>query len=336
MPCANPGLAFDRGPPPNQYNPQNGMPTPPLQPPVQQPFAMQPTPYHNPPVTMPTPQPGGIANTAYRQSFETDRPSDRKLINTTHAQIEFRVDKVGPSGIGKVEVFMTRDRGTSWEKLADCPNKRSPMEVDLPGEGVFGLRMVLSNGNGIGGHTPRPGERPQFYIEVDATSPTVQILPYEMVPGANALDIRWTATDANLGPEPVSIYYRTRADANWQPMVRNLKNDGVYRWAFPRDVGGQIFYKLEVVDLAGNMTKVETPTPILLDQTEPEATLIDIVGVGGRPAGQAPMQPPVQGIAPPTIPSMSPSMATSIMPPPTRLSSGPEGTRKASLSPAWG
>ena len=45
-------------------------------------------------------------------------------------------------------------------------------------------------------------------------------------------------------------------------MARNLKNDGVYRWSFPRDVGGQIFYKLEVVDMAGNMTKVETPTPM--------------------------------------------------------------------------
>jgi hypothetical protein len=166
--------------------------------------------------------------------------------------------------------------------------------------------MVLSNGNGIGGHPPRSGERPQYYIEVDATSPTVQILPYEMVPGANALDIRWTATDANLGAEPVSIYYRTRADAGWQPMVRNLKNDGVYRWAFPRDVGGQIFYKLEVVDMAGNMTKVETPTPILLDQTEPEATLLDIVGVGGnRPA-------PAAGLG--TVPPITDRYP--IMPPP--------------------
>ncbi|HEX3313810.1 MAG TPA: hypothetical protein VHR72_02910 [Gemmataceae bacterium] len=306
LPPMIPSAPMSIAPPPGQYNPPT-MPTPPLQQPIPQSIAMrQPTPYQNPPVTMPTPQPGGIANTAYRQSFETDRPNDRKLINTTHAQIEFRVDKVGPSGLGKVEVFMTRDRGNSWEKLADSPNKRSPVDVDLPGEGVFGLRMVLSNGNGIGGHPPRSGERPQYYIEVDATSPTVQILPYEMVPGANALDIRWTATDANLGAEPVSIYYRTRADAGWQPMVRNLKNDGVYRWAFPRDVGGQIFYKLEVVDMAGNMTKVETPTPILLDQTEPEATLLDIVGVGGnRPA-------PAAGLG--TVPPITDRYP--IMPPP--------------------
>ena len=322
LPPISTGAPPTISPPPSPYNSQNMMPTPPLQP--QQPQqAYQAQPYQNPQVMTPTPHSGGISNTSYKTAFDGDRPTDRKFINTTHAQVEYRVDKVGPSGLGKVEVFMTRDRGNTWEKLADCPNKRSPVEVDLPGEGVFGLRMVLSNGNGIGGHTPRPGERPQFYIEVDATSPTVQILPYEIVAGANALDIRWTATDANLGAEPVSIYYRTRADSNWQIMARNLKNDGVYRWTFPRDVGGQIFYKLEVVDMAGNMTKVETPTPIMLDQTEPEATLLDIVGVGGnRSQGQG---IPSQGIPsgpsgqmPPALPMSPPVMPTSIMPPPIR------------------
>jgi hypothetical protein len=310
MPPAIPSNSGTIAPPPGQYNPQNGMPTPPLQQPIamQQPM-QQPAPYqpYSPPVAMPTPQPGGIANTSYKASFDADRPSDRKLINTTHAQVDFRIDKVGPSGVGKIEVYMTRDRGNNWEKLADCPNKRSPVDVDLPGEGVFGLRMVLSNGNGIGGHPPRPGDRPQFYIEVDATSPTVQILPYEMVPGANALDIRWSAQDANLGAEPVSIYYRTRIDGSWQPMVRNMKNDGVYRWAFPRDVGAQIFYKIEVVDMAGNMTKVESP-PILLDQTEPEATLLDIVGVNSnRGAGPAPV---------PMNPGMNPTMPPQLIMPP--------------------
>ena len=262
-----------------------------------------PSPYTNPPVAYPTPQPGGVASTAYRPNHDLDRPSDRKLINTTRAQVEYKIDKVGPSGLGRVEVFMTRDRGVSWEKLADCPNKRSPVDVELPGEGVYGLRMVVSNGNGIGGRPPRPGDRPQFFIEVDATSPQVQIMPYEMVPGANALDIRWSATDANLGPEPVSIYWRQRPDAPWQPMARNLKNDGAYRWSFPHDIGGQVYCKLEVVDLAGNMTRVETPTPILLDQTEPEATLLDIVGVGGnrQPAGRGAAVPPPQ-MAPPMLP----------------------------------
>jgi hypothetical protein len=46
---------------------------------------------------------------------------------------------------------------------------------------------------------------------------------------------------------------------------------------------------------------VETPTPILLDQTEPEATLLDIVGVGGNRT--APAGP---GAVPPIMPSGGP------------------------------
>jgi hypothetical protein len=252
---------------------------------------VQPSPYANPPVTMPPPQSGGVTNTSYRA--DPDRPSDRKLINTTHAQVEYRIDKVGPSGLGRVEVYMTRNRGTTWEKLADSPTKQSPVDIELPGEGTYGLRMVVSNGNGFGGRAPHPGDRPQYYIEVDATAPIVQMLPHEIVPGASAIDIRWSASDANLGPEPVHIFYRTRADAAWQTMARNVKNDGVYRWAFPHDVAGQIFCKIEVADLAGNVTKVESPSPIMLDQTEPEATLIDIVGAGaGNRAQGAPQLPP--------------------------------------------
>ena len=58
------------------------------------------------------------------------------------------------------------------------------------------------------------------------------------------------------------------------------------------DIGPQFFLKLEVVDLAGNVTKVETPTPILLDLSEPEATLVDVTGVQQRgPMNNVPAAP---------------------------------------------
>jgi hypothetical protein len=222
----------------------------------------------------------------------SDKPADRKLLNTTTAQLEYRIDTVGPSGISRVDIYITRDRGQSWEKLAEDANKRSPVSINLPGEGLYGVRLAITNGNGFGGRAPKSGDRPQYVVEVDATSPRVEFHPYEIVNGA--IDIRWSASDANLGPEPVNIFYRARPDQSWQPIARNVKNDGVYRWAFPPEIGGQVFVKLEVADLAGNMTKVETPTPIMLDQTEPEATLVDVVGANRGPAAQSmpPAMPP--------------------------------------------
>ncbi len=247
-----------------------------------------------PNVYTPPPMQGNINNTVYRPGIDTDRPGNRKIINTTHASVDYRIDTVGPSGIGRVDIYLSPDKGQTWSKIAEDLDKRSPAEIDLPGEGLFGIRLAVTNGNGFGGKAPKSGDRPSFFIEVDATSPFVQLQPIDMVNGSGAIDIRWTASDNNMAPEPVSLFFRTRPDSNWQPIARNIKNDGVYRWTFPREIGAQFFMKLEVADLAGNVTKVETPTPILLDMTEPEATLVDVTGIQNRgaPGTNVPNSPP--------------------------------------------
>jgi hypothetical protein len=253
------------------------------------PPVIHPIPTTTPAISSPPTQTTNIASTVYRPSMDTsERPANRKIINTTHASVDYRIDTVGPSGIGRVDVYLTPDKGQNWSKIPEDNDKRSPADIDLPGEGLFGIRLAITNGNGFGGKAPKAGDRPSFFIEVDTTYPFVQLQPAEMVAGSSAIDVRWTANDNNIAAEPVSIFYRTRPESTWQPVARNVKNDGVYRWVFPRDIGPQFFLKLEVADLAGNVTKVETPTPILLDLTEPEATLVDVTAVQGRaPTGAA-------------------------------------------------
>ena len=58
-----------------------------------------------------------------------------------------------------------------------------------------------------------------------------------------------------------------------------------YGWTFPRDQGGQFFVRLEVVDLAGNVCRCESPMPVMLDMTEPQAQVVGITG-GGTPGMQ--------------------------------------------------
>jgi hypothetical protein len=209
-------------------------------------------------------------------------PSDRQLLNTTRASVEYRIDQVGPSGVGKVEVFVTNDQGQSWQRLREYPDRRSPADVDLPGEGVFGIRLVITNGNGFGGKPPHRGDQPDCWIEVDTTSPAVQLRPIDIVAQSGQLDIKWTASDKNLSPEPVSLYFRTRPDAPWQLIARNVKNEGSYRWPFPRDLGSNFFFKVEVTDQAGNTARVESPSPTVLDMTEPRASVVSVSGSGSR------------------------------------------------------
>jgi hypothetical protein len=261
-------------------------------------------PAYNPPPVPPMYAPplqttSNISNTSYRPPVDSgDRPANRKIINTTHASIDYRIDTVGQSGVGRVDIWMTPDRGQRWDKIAEDHDKHTPAEIDLPGDGLFGIRLAITNGNGFGGRAPKSGDRPSFFIEVDTLSPNLQMQPVEIVPGSGAVNIRWTCADPNLGPEPIGIYFRTRTDAAWQPIARNLRNDGAYQWAFPKDLGGDFFLKMEAVDLAGNVTKVETPLKV--DIIEPEATLLDVTGLPNR--GQSLTPTPL----PPSQPMIAP------------------------------
>ncbi len=214
----------------------------------------------------------------------TTPQGNRLLLNTTRANIQYRIDQVGPSGVGKVDIFLTSDQGNTWFRHMSDPQRKNPAEIDLPGEGLFGVRLAITNGNGFGGTPPRPGDGPQSWIEVDMTNPFVQIRTVEFLSQTNQIEIRWNATDKNLANDPVTIYSRTRNDGAWQAIARNHRNDGVYLWNIPRDGASNIFFKVEAIDSAGNIGRAETTNPFVLDLTEPRATVITVTGnVGTNP-----------------------------------------------------
>ncbi|HWY88894.1 MAG TPA: hypothetical protein VNX28_19430, partial [Gemmataceae bacterium] len=244
------------------------------------------------PPPLPTPQPS-LPTIPQAPGFARESPLptpgfpgptgaiQRQILNTTHATIDYRIDQVGPSGVGRVEVYLTGDQGQNWQRLGEDPDRRSPAEIELPGEGLFGIRLVITNGNGFGGTPPARGDAPTCWIEVDTTVPFVQLRPIEPIQNG-CIEVRWTASDKNLPAEPITLLYRTRPDGPWQPIARNVKNDGLYRWNFPRDQGSQFFVRIEVADLAGNTAHAETPSAIVLDLTEPHASVVGVTGMSPR------------------------------------------------------
>jgi hypothetical protein len=232
-----------------------------------------------PPPSQTPPQPQQLPAQAPPQ-----HSAPRQLINTLRASLDYRIDQVGPSGVGKVEVWLTSDNGNTWQMRSEDGFRRSPADFDLPGDGLYGVRLVITNGNGFGGRAPVSGDQPQCWIEVDTTPPMVQLREIEPVTNGGPIDIRWMVNDKNLGPEPINLYYSTRKEGSWQPMAHGLKNDGLYRWTFPRDMGSQFFIRIEAIDQAGNVTRVDSPAAIVLDMTEPRASVVGITGVHGNPS----------------------------------------------------
>jgi hypothetical protein len=207
----------------------------------------------------------------------------RQLINSTHTVLNYQVEHPGASGVSKVQVWMTHDEGQTWQRLCEDSSGRSPVAIDLPGEGTYGLSLVVSNGNGASGTPPARGDSPDFRLEVDLTKPVAQVTGVKPGTGAEAgtIVITWTATDKNLKSDPVDLYYGTSREGPWLPIVKGLKNDGSYRWVTPRDVNGQIFIRMEVTDEAGNTAVCTSNQPAILDRSPPKAHILG-VGMGGR------------------------------------------------------
>jgi hypothetical protein len=196
--------------------------------------------------------------------------------------MDYRIDQVGPSGVGKVEIWITSDQGQTWQRLGEDADRHSPAEIDLPGEGLFGVRLVVTNGSGFGGGPPARGEQASAWIEVDTTPPLVMLREVEPIVESGSLTIHWSAKDKNLAAEPINLYYRTRPEGQWQVVAHGLKNDGAYRWNFPHNEGFQFFFKIEAADQAGNISHVESTTPVILDMTEPRASVLGITGIRPR------------------------------------------------------
>jgi hypothetical protein len=209
-----------------------------------------------------------------------DNAGTLQLVNRTHVALAYSLEDVGFHGVGKVEVWMTPDRGESWQRIGEDPDRRSPVEFDLPGEGLFGVSLVVSNASGYGGVPPARGERPDWWVEVDSTKPQARLL--ELRPGANREDlgtyvITWTANDKNLRPQPIDLFYARRREGPWEPIAKGLSNTGSYRWTVPHGVlAGTVYVSMQVTDLAGNTAFCELPQGVVVDLARPKARVLGV------------------------------------------------------------
>jgi hypothetical protein len=191
------------------------------------------------------------------------------------------VDDAGPSGPASVELWITQDGGRTWIRRGDDPDRASPMEVDLGGEGTYGLCLVARSAAGLGDQPPAPGDPPQSWVEVDATPPIVQLDPPQVGTGPNSgkVAISWRATDLHLGAKPISIFWRAdQPGAGWQPLAEGLENTGRFIWAVPPTVPPRFHIRVEAVDSVGHRGGAETTDTgaVVIDRSRPRSRIIGL------------------------------------------------------------
>jgi hypothetical protein len=215
--------------------------------------------------------------------FSVLPPGERpRMVNSRSFELEYEIESVGPSGIGKVELWATRDGGRSWSPAGVDPDNRNPMPVTVDGEGIYGFRIVVQSGSGLGGQPPAAGDMPDVWIGVDLTNPTGRITAAEVSAAANDLMIRWEASDDVLATRPISLAFsNARGGGAWTPIASGLENSGSYQWRLDNRLPDPIYLRLEVRDEAGNVGTFDWPEPVSLDRNRPEGHIR-----GVRPSGQ--------------------------------------------------
>jgi hypothetical protein len=212
-------------------------------------------------------------------------PGERpRAVNSHLFQLEYDVDSVGSSGIGRVELWGTRDGGKTWQSFTIDNDNRSPLLVNVPEEGVYGFRVVVTNGAGFGGATPRSGDLPDLWVNVDLTKPTARIISAQQGSDSEVghLIISWQADDRMLAARPVSLSFSSNRSGPWLPIASGLENTGRYAWPIDSRTPSQIYLRLEVADEAGNIGVHEASEPVLIDQSRPT---VHVRGVRSVDAG---------------------------------------------------
>ncbi len=203
-------------------------------------------------------------------------------VSSSRFPLKYNVEDAGPSGPALVELWVTRDNGRSWTRLDEDADRTSPYDVDLGGEGTYGLSLVVRSASGLGDMPPAPGDRPQIWVEVDSTPPIVQLDQPRPGTGANAgkLVITWNAEDQHLAPRSVQLSYKTdQRDSTWKPITNErIDNTGRFVWNVPARVPDRLYVRVDVYDAVGNRGSADTTGggPIVLDRVRPKGRIIGL------------------------------------------------------------
>lgn len=204
-----------------------------------------------------------------------------RMVNSKRISLNYRLDDVGPSG-AVVELWYTKD-GRNWQKYGEDPNPKPPFVFDVHDEGVYGFSLVVRSGVGIGDRPPQVGDPPQVWVEVDLTKPVVKLLNVEVGRGMDAgnMTITWTATDKNLGAQPITLSYAEQADGPWTAIIQNLENRGRHVWRMPPSgVPFKLMVRVEAVDKAGNIGMAQSPEHVKVDLAKPKVSILDVGSAG--------------------------------------------------------
>jgi hypothetical protein len=200
------------------------------------------------------------------------------LLNSKQVCLSYAVTELGSSGIRRAVVYVTDDTGKSWRECAVDHANSGSIHAHLPGEGIYGFRLVLESRVGLSDGPPASGAAPEIRVEVDLTPPEVTIFPVKYDPGRpDGVTLTWKATDKNLA-DTIELSYAVQETGPWQ-VIATSKNTGEYFWKTTSKLPVRVYLKVTASDRAGNTGTAITGKLVELDFVKPKGRLTGIRAV---------------------------------------------------------
>lgn len=207
---------------------------------------------------------------AASSSPENSRPSNqaggprRRVLGSYKFQIGYRLHDADASNISSVELYITDDGGKTWYHYPSATDKKSPAQVEVSKDGVYGFTLGVRDAAHPSGDAPQNGDAPAMEVVVDTVPPTIEFTQAKRLEGAGSGRIRlaWRYADDYPAEKPVTLFYSPTGQAPWQPICDPLENTGSFDWTIGADLPERVYVRIEARDQAGNVEVVQSPRPL--------------------------------------------------------------------------
>lgn len=176
----------------------------------------------------------------------------------------------GPAGLTAARLWVSQDDGVSWTEGPEIAAPFKTVTWRAPQDGRYRLAVVATDG--AGNVTAIPKDKVGDILVVDATAPSVLLasaigigestvagpaLRRDFKPG-DRVQVVFTAKDANLVQNSVSVLWQSDATKPWVELAKGLPVDQAYRFQIPADAPSTKTARIKVTaaDAAGNVGEV--------------------------------------------------------------------------------
>ncbi|MFQ5653634.1 MAG: hypothetical protein ACE5GW_02750 [Planctomycetota bacterium] len=178
--------------------------------------------------------------------------------------IPYELPSPGSNDVARVELWVTRDGGVSWQLGGYDHDRTPPLEVTLE-EGRWGLWIVVTDERGSRSPYPQPGDAPAQEIVVDWTPPRLrwgspvaaQVASREDGTPLLEVSIPFEVEDRHLDEASIEISRRS-SRGEWTAADGDARARGAARCRRALDDPDPLALRVTGHDLAGNPFTAET------------------------------------------------------------------------------